>query len=165
MSPSIAVLGHRGWLGQSVVPSLAKAGLPTKVIVRQGSPVGDLPEGVQSVVLDWADSKAFVSALKDVDVVMLVLVCVPEPWLTRRSLIGQAGLEGQLVLPPLLAEAGVKLFIPSDYAFTHTSPDDQLVPVMKNKAMLEEALKTAGVPTLNIMAGNFAEFALNTPYV
>lgn len=81
------------------------------------------------------------------------------------SLVGQAGLEGQMTLPPILAEAGARLFIPSDYAFTHNGPDDQLVPVMKNKAVLEGELKKAGIPTLNIMAGNFAEFVLNTPYV
>jgi hypothetical protein len=85
--------------------------------------------------------------------------------LTCSSFVGQAGLAGQMTLPPILAQAGVKLFIPSDYAFTHTSPDDQLVPVMKNKAVLEEELRKFGVPTLNVMAGNFAEFALNTPYV
>lgn len=79
------------------------------------------------------------------------------------SLVGQAGLAGQMTLPPILAQAGVKLFIPSDFAFTHTSPEDQLVPVMKNKEVLEHELRKYGVPYLNILVGNFAEFALNTP--
>lgn len=68
-----------------------------------------------------------------------------------------------MTLPPILAQAGVKLFIPSDFAFTHTSPEDQLVPVMKNKEVLEHELRKYGVPYLNILVGNFAEFALNTP--
>jgi nucleoside-diphosphate-sugar epimerase len=70
MSPTIAVLGHRGWLGQSVVPKLVDAGLKTKVIVREGSTVGDLPQGVEAVSLNWSDSAAFIKALEDVDVVM-----------------------------------------------------------------------------------------------
>lgn len=72
MSPSVAVLGHRGWLGQTVVPTLVEAGLSTKVMGRQGSPLGELPHGVESVSLDWADTAAFVEALKGVDVVMYV---------------------------------------------------------------------------------------------
>ena len=72
MSPSVAVLGHRGWLGQKVVPKLVEAGLSTKVIGRQGSPLGELPHGVEGVSLDWADTAAFVEALKGVDVVMYV---------------------------------------------------------------------------------------------
>lgn len=70
MSPSIAVLGHRGWLGQSVVPKLVEAGLPTKVIVRTGSSLGQVPKGVEAVSLDWADTASFVKALKGIDVVM-----------------------------------------------------------------------------------------------
>jgi hypothetical protein len=70
-----------------------------------------------------------------------------------------------MTLPPILAQAGVSLFIPSDFAFTHTSAEDQLVPVMKNKEVLEHELRKYGVPFLNILTGNFAEFALNTPYV
>jgi uncharacterized protein YbjT (DUF2867 family) len=70
MSTSIAVLGHRGWLGQSVVPKLVEAGLPTKVIVREGSPIGELPQGVEAVSVDWTDTAAFVNALTGVDVVV-----------------------------------------------------------------------------------------------
>lgn len=70
MGPSIALLGHRGWLGQKVLPGLIEAGLPTKVIVRKGSPVGELPADVEAVVLDWTDVPTFVEALDGVDVVM-----------------------------------------------------------------------------------------------
>jgi uncharacterized protein YbjT (DUF2867 family) len=77
MSPSVAVLGHRGWLGQKVVPKLVEAGLFTKVIGRQGSPLGELPQAVEGVSLDWADTAAFVEALKGVDVVMYVYQLYP----------------------------------------------------------------------------------------
>jgi uncharacterized protein YbjT (DUF2867 family) len=70
MTPSIAVLGHRGWLGQRVVPALIQAGFTTRVIVRKGSQVGEVPDGVDVIVLDWADTLAFTEALKEVDVVM-----------------------------------------------------------------------------------------------
>ena len=69
-TPIIAVLGHRGWLGQRVVPALVQAGLTTKVIVRKGSEVGEVPHGVEVVILDWANTSAFTDALRDVDVVM-----------------------------------------------------------------------------------------------
>lgn len=70
MAPSVAILGHRGWLGQRVAPALAEAGLPTKLITRKGSPVGDVPHGAEVVELDWEDTAAFVQALKGTDVVL-----------------------------------------------------------------------------------------------
>jgi uncharacterized protein YbjT (DUF2867 family) len=72
MVPKIAVLGHRGWLGQRVVPALTSVGLEVKVIVRKGSPVGET-HGAEVVVLDWSDISAFTEALSGVDVVMCVL--------------------------------------------------------------------------------------------
>lgn len=67
---SIAVLGHRSWVGQKVLPALAQTGCPLKVIVRSGSPIGEVPEGVEVVQLNWADEDAFVNALKGVNIVL-----------------------------------------------------------------------------------------------
>lgn len=55
------------------------------------------------------------------------------------------------------------LFVPSDFTFQHDQPEAELVPVIHNKAILEQALRDADVPFLRIWQGNFAEFALGTP--
>lgn len=70
MAPSVAILGHRGWLGQRVSPALVQAGIPTKLITRKGSPAGQVSDGAELVEVDWADAEAFTQALQGVDLVM-----------------------------------------------------------------------------------------------
>jgi hypothetical protein len=79
--------------------------------------------------------------------------------------VGQPGLASQATLPPILAKAGIDLFIPSDFTFEHSAPEAKEIPVMKNKAILESKLEEAGVGYMKVWQGNFAEFALGTPYV
>lgn len=79
--------------------------------------------------------------------------------------MGQPGLASQALLPPILARAGVGLFIPSDFTFEHDHPEAAEIPVMKNKLVLERSLREHGVRYMRIWQGNFAEFALGTPYV
>lgn len=158
---TIAILGPRGWVASAVISALAATPSHIKAIYRQGSSPGDLPSSVEGIEVDWADESAFLAALQGVAIVLYVpLYHYADP----RSLVGQAGLAEQLRLVPILRRANISLFIPSDFAYVHTKEDDQ-IPVIHNKEVLATALNEAGVPMLTVLAGNFAEFALNTPYV
>ncbi|KAI9637348.1 uncharacterized protein MKK02DRAFT_32221 [Dioszegia hungarica] len=147
---TIAILGPRGWVASAVISALAATPSHIKAIYRQGSSPGDLPSSVEGIEVDWADESAFLAALQGVVIVL--------------SLVGQAGLAEQLRLVPMLRRASISLFIPSDFAYVHTKEDDK-IPVIHNKEVLATALNEAGVPMLTVLAGNFAEFALNTPRI
>lgn len=40
------------------------------VIVRPGSEVGQLPEGVKAIQVDWEDEEGFIQALKGINIVL-----------------------------------------------------------------------------------------------
>ncbi|KAF7887345.1 hypothetical protein EAF00_009639 [Botryotinia globosa] len=66
---------------------------------------------------------------------------------------------------PAMKAAAVKLFAPSDLALPYTAEESATVAVPRGKEELENALHDAGIPTVTVVIGNFAAFALQSPYI
>jgi hypothetical protein len=83
---------------------------------------------------------------------------------STRSLVGHEGVTRQHGLVKAIPETGVRLFVPSDLAARY---DEQglRIPVNRSKYEVEDAARAAGIPMTVVLPGNFAEFALATPYV
>lgn len=58
----------------------------------------------------------------------------------------------------------MKLFVPSNLA-AHYDEQGTRIPVNRMKKEVENAAQDAGIPMTIVLPGNFAEFALGTPYV
>ncbi|GFZ46821.1 hypothetical protein JCM24511_04041 [Saitozyma sp. JCM 24511] len=151
MPNAIAVFGFGSWAAQPIVPALVAAGARVRVLPRKGAVSCAIPEGVESVEVDWADETNVLNALKGIDIVI--------------SLVGHYGIDSQYLLIPALKEAGVKLFVPSELSFPVSPKDNETIDPQRFKAELEVKLVEAGVPFVRVYIGDFAEFALDTPVI
>jgi nucleoside-diphosphate-sugar epimerase len=66
----IAIYGHRGWVGASVLRALAATGAPLKVLHRAGSDISNLPKGVTTAEVNLDDAQSLISPLQDIDIVL-----------------------------------------------------------------------------------------------
>ncbi|KAK8094759.1 hypothetical protein PG997_001444 [Apiospora hydei] len=141
----IAVYGHRGWASSAIVKALIASGAPIRVLHRPGSDISMLPSAsnVTTVAVDLDDQPALVSALEGIDIV----ICIT----------GQTGVPLQHAFVKAIPQAkDVKLFVPSDFAWRH-SPQGLRVLVNKVKDEVERAARDAGIPTIVVLPGGFAE--------
>lgn len=66
----IAIYGHRGWVGSSVLRALAATGASIKVVHRAGSDISALPASVTTAEVDLDDAHSLIPALRDIDIVL-----------------------------------------------------------------------------------------------
>ncbi|KAF7304359.1 BHLH domain-containing protein [Mycena chlorophos] len=145
---SFAVFGA-GTIGSPIIAGLAaKPGISTVVIGRPGSKsLDNLPAGVKAAAVDTADVAAVAAVLKEHKVEVIV------------SAVGSPAVPAQEPLVKAAKEAGVKLFVPSEFGFPtegHTTGFFTL----KNK--IADDLKAAGIPSVRIYVGLFTD---NIPFV
>ncbi|KAF7306430.1 NmrA domain-containing protein [Mycena indigotica] len=140
---SFALFGA-GLIGTPIVAGLVAKNLPIVVIARPGSKsVANLPAGAKSALVDIANAAAVAAVLKDhkVDVVI--------------STLGMQAIAAQTPLIEAAKEAGIKLFVPSEFGFPtegHTSG------LLAEKYEISELLKRVGIPSLRIYTGMFMDF-------
>ncbi|KAI1109831.1 NAD(P)-binding protein [Nemania sp. NC0429] len=144
----IAIYGHRGWVGSSVLRALAATGASIKVLHRVGSDIASLPAGVITAKVDLGNPHSLITTLQDIDVLL--------------SFAGRDVVPKQHAFIKAIPNTSVKLFVPSDLAF-RVDEQGLRIPANRDKHEIEAAAKAAGVPTTVVLAGAFVESALSFP--
>ncbi|KAJ5015975.1 hypothetical protein K4K57_012373 [Colletotrichum sp. SAR 10_99] len=143
----IAVYGHRGFANARIVAALIASGAPITVLYRSSSNTSNLPANVRKIEVDVLDEDALVETLKDIDIVL--------------SLVGDEGVSREYGFIKAIPRTNVKLFVPSDMGLRY-GEEGRLVPFIKAKEDLQQAVLDAGIPMTVVLIGNFAEFTLST---
>jgi hypothetical protein len=79
------------------------------------------------------------------------------------SLIGGPAIAVQKKIIAPAKEAGVKLFVPSEFGVAWTHEDGASVPLVQAKHDVEQELIKAGVPYVKLNSGGFAEAFFKRP--
>ncbi|KAJ7051755.1 hypothetical protein C8F01DRAFT_1034004, partial [Mycena amicta] len=140
---SFAVIGA-GALGSLVVAAFVAQNIPVVVLARPGSKSTDkLPAGAKLATVDTSDAAAVAAVLKEhsVDVVL--------------STVTGYAIEAQKSFVDAAKAANIKLFVPAEYG---TPTEGLNKGVWAGKNLIAEYLKSAGVPSLRIYNGLFAEY-------
>ncbi|EGO02740.1 hypothetical protein SERLA73DRAFT_176089 [Serpula lacrymans var. lacrymans S7.3] len=139
---SFAVVGAGPTLGVLIVSALLARNVPVIVLIRPSS-TRELPAGAQVVPVDYTDVSAVASALRDHNVDVLV------------STLAFAGLSAQTPLADAAKEAGVKLFVPSEFG---TPTEGGTEGILLLKSQLAAYLKSIALPCARVYNGVFSEF-------
>ncbi|KAK9707716.1 hypothetical protein K7432_010022 [Basidiobolus ranarum] len=137
----IAVAGGSGSFGSQIVQELLKRGtFQVKILSRREQKTQH--ENVEVVVVDYAKPESLVEALKGVDVVISTLhdYAVPGP---------------QLALVEASKQAGVKRFVPSEFAMDSERREG---PLWESSKAFISALKQSGLPYTIYQNGLFLEY-------
>ncbi|KAJ6541443.1 hypothetical protein B0H19DRAFT_1381125 [Mycena capillaripes] len=140
---SFAVIGAGG-LGSQIVAAFAAQNLPVVVLARPGSKSTDkLPAGAKLAIVDTNDAGAVAAVLKEhtVDVVL--------------STVSGQTLSAQKSFIEAAKAANIKLFVPSEYGVPTEGLNEGF---WAEKNQIAEQLKSAGIPSLRIYNGIFAEY-------
>lgn len=97
-------------------------------------------KGAKVVPVDYSDKAALKRALTGVDVII--------------SMVRQEGLTTQVDMAEVAKEAGVKLFLPSEFGMPTTEKDPAFLAV---KAKVLKQIQAMGLPTLSMFCGAFAD--------
>nr|GAT46069.1 predicted protein [Mycena chlorophos] len=140
---SFAVFGA-GTIGSPIIAGLAaKPNISVVAIGRPGSKsLQNLPAGAKAAAVDSADAAALSAVLKEhrVDVVV--------------SALGTHGIAAQASIARVAKDAGVKLFVLSEFGFPTAG---HKVGMFGDKNNAAEELKNIGLPSLRIYTGVFME--------
>lgn len=142
---SFAVAGAGPTIGGRIVKALLERGASVVVLVRPSSTSISSPllEGSKIVTADYADVKAVASVLREHKVEVLV------------SALAYGALPSQSPIADAAKEAGVKLFVPSEFGLpTEGGKGGHLV----IKSQFADYLKSLGIPSLRFYTGMFMEF-------
>lgn len=140
---TIAVIGA-GNVGAPVAKALLAEGAKVIVISRAGSTsVKNLPADIKVVSVSLTDVTALAAALKEHSVEVVVST-VGGPALAQQQLLGDAA-----------KQAGVKLFVPSEFG---TSTLGQTEGPLGLKAKFGDYLTEIGLPSTRIFTGNFITY-------
>lgn len=77
------------------------------------------------------------------------------------SLVGDEGNSREYGFVKAIPRTGVKLFVPSELSLRY-GEEGRLVPVIKAKEDLQQAVRDAGIPMTVVLIANFAEYTLST---
>lgn len=141
---SFAVAGAGPTIGGRIVKALLERGASVVVLARPSSTSISSPlEGAKIVTADYADVKAVASVLREHKVEVLV------------SVLAYGALPSQSPIADAAKEAGVKLFVPSEFGLpTEGGKGGHLV----IKSQFADYLKSLGIPSLRFYTGMFMEF-------
>jgi len=143
---NIAVIGAGGIGGPIVKELIANGVSEPLVITRPGSTSStSLPAGVKVVSVDYTDITGLVATFKEhqTDVVI--------------SPVGHPALKDQTQLADAAKEAGVKLFLPSEFGYS-TLGLSKLDGELGIKARFADHLEAIGLPSLRIFNGGFITY-------
>ncbi|KAF7311402.1 NmrA domain-containing protein [Mycena kentingensis (nom. inval.)] len=139
---SFALIGA-GTLGGPILSELASKGVSVVLLTRLGSKKDGLPAGVKVVSVDFNDVAEVTQALKANGVEVVLSTVATEAVSAQKPLVEAA------------KAAGIKLMVPSEYGMP---TDGQTEGVLGAKNEIAEFIKSAGIPSLRIYIGGFAEF-------
>jgi hypothetical protein len=142
---SFAVAGAGPTIGGRIVKALLERGASVVALVRPSSTSISSPllEGAKIVTVDYADVTAVASALREHKVEVLI------------SALAYGALPSQSPIADAAKEAGVKLFVPSEFGLpTEGGKGGHLV----IKSQFADYLKSLGIPSLRFYTGLFMEF-------
>ncbi|KII86363.1 hypothetical protein PLICRDRAFT_43951 [Plicaturopsis crispa FD-325 SS-3] len=139
---SIAVFGA-GALGTHVIQALAaEKDASVLIVLRAGGTAHTLPAGVKSVTADYANSTELTRILREHKVEVVV------------SVVGAAGVVWQRDLALAAKEAGVALFVPSEFGMPI---EGQTLEYVRPKDEVLEYVKSIGLPFARYYIGTFSE--------
>lgn len=142
---SFAVAGAGPTIGGRIVKALLERGASVVTLVRPSSTSISSPllEGAKIVTADYTDVKAVASVLREHKVEVLI------------SALAYGALPSQSPIADAAKEAGVKLFVPSEFGLpTEGGKGGHLV----IKSQFADYLKSLGIPSLRFYTGIFMEF-------
>ncbi|OLN87829.1 hypothetical protein CCHL11_00390 [Colletotrichum chlorophyti] len=150
----IALLG-KGTLGSAVLSELAAAGFEVTVLGRSESSKQGLPDGVAFITVDYSSIDGLAAALKGQDAVV--------------STLGGAGVFAQKQVIDASIKAGVKRFVPSDWASFTDDPKSWeelpfvLGPFIDTRKYLAEKASSGEIEHTIFSVGGFTDFAVQFP--
>ncbi|KZP32622.1 NAD(P)-binding protein [Athelia psychrophila] len=140
---NIAVIGS-GLIGGPISKALLAEGANVTVISRTGSTsVKDLPAAIKVVSVSLTDVPALAATFKEHSIEVVV------------STVAHAALPQQHMLGDAAKQAGVKLFIPSEFGFSTLGLTEGELGL---KAKFAEYLEEIGLPFTRIFTGGFITF-------
>ncbi|KAG2142604.1 NAD(P)-binding protein [Suillus cothurnatus] len=142
---SFAVVGAGPTIGGRIVKALLERGASVVALARPSSTSTSSPllEGAKVATADYADVKAVASILREHKVEVLI------------SAVAYGALPSQSTIADASKEAGVKLFVPSEFGLpTEGGKGGHLV----IKSQFADYLKSLGIPSLRFYTGMFMEF-------
>ncbi|KAL2837216.1 NmrA-like family protein [Aspergillus pseudodeflectus] len=157
MSISKVALAGKGRLGSVVVDELLKAGFKVSVLTRSSSSLNDVPAGVEIHEVDYTSQSILQAALNGVDAVV--------------STVAGVAVSSQKPLIDAAIAAGVKHFIPADYAMSLRAPEVRRLPPYTDVLGIENYLRAHAQTDGNYMAwtvvacGGFLEYSFDLPFM
>ncbi|KAG9314734.1 hypothetical protein JVU11DRAFT_5543 [Chiua virens] len=142
---SFAVAGAGPTIGARIVQALINRGASVVALARPGSTStqNSLCQGVKLATVDYTDVNSLTSILKENKVEVVI------------SALAFGALPAQRPIAEAAKEAGVKLFVPSEYGMpTEGGKDGHLV----IKSEFAEHVKSLGIPVMRVYNGVFMEF-------
>jgi len=140
---NIAVIGA-GTIGGPIVEALVSEGAVVTVVTRpESSDVKSFPPGVKTISIGLTDIPALAAAFKEHQIEVVI------------STVGIPGLPHQKLIADAAKQAGVKLFVPSEFGLpTAGKTEGKLVA----KDQVGEYLKEIDLPFTRIFTGGFSTF-------
>lgn len=142
---SFAVTGAGPTIGGRIVKALLERGASVVALARPSSTSTSSPllEGAKIATADYTDVKAVASILREHKVEVVI------------SAVAYGALPSQSAIADAAKEAGVKLFVPSEFGLpTEGGKGGHLV----IKSEFADYLKSLGIPSLRFYTGMFMEF-------
>ncbi|KAG2045314.1 NAD(P)-binding protein [Suillus americanus] len=142
---SFAVAGAGPTIGGRIVKALLERGASVVALARPSSTSTSSPllEGAKIATADYADVKAVASILREHKVEVLI------------SAVAYGALPSQSTIADAAKEAGVKLFVPSEFGLpTEGGKGGHMV----IKSQFADYLKSLGIPSVRFYTGMFMEF-------
>ncbi|KAG9106387.1 hypothetical protein FRC07_008849 [Ceratobasidium sp. 392] len=149
---SVAIAGASGLVGRRIVDNLLNVGgFEIRILVRGSSNLEDFEKhGTSMRTISYDDQSSIVKALVGVDVLV--------------SAVAESALESaQVALIQAAKEAGVKLFVPSEFGVYFADDSNRSPTIQAKKAVLRKA-KEVGLPVAEIHSGGFPEGKLEAEY-
>ncbi|KAG9081106.1 hypothetical protein FRC07_014641 [Ceratobasidium sp. 392] len=142
---SVAIAGASGLVGRRIVDNLLNVGgFEIRILVRGSSNLEDFEKrGTSMRTISYDDQSSIVKALAGVDVLV-------------SAVAGSALESAQVALIQAAKEAGVKLFVPSEFGVYFADDSNPSPTVRAKKAVLRKA-KEVGLPVAEIHSGGFPE--------
>ncbi|EIW85577.1 NAD(P)-binding protein [Coniophora puteana RWD-64-598 SS2] len=142
----IAIVGAGGAVGKPTLDSLLAGGVAKVVVLSRPDSTNTFPSHANLTVekVKYDDVNVVATTLKKHSVEVLV------------STVGFGGLEGQTVLADAAKQAGVQLFVPSEFGFPTEGVTEGFLTL---KAKVADYSKSIGLPVARVYTGLFAEYA------
>ncbi|KAL4864148.1 hypothetical protein BDV12DRAFT_176582 [Aspergillus spectabilis] len=150
---SKVALAGKGRLGSVVLNELLGAGFEVTVLTRSTSSLNDIPDSVQIQEVDYTSQESLQAALKGADAVV--------------STVAGVAVSSQKPLIDAAIAAGVKHFIPADYAMSLRNPAVRKLPPYTDVLGIENYLRAQSdrIAWTIVACGGFLEYSFDLPFM